>query len=108
MKSFGVLCVLALVLGLQVQVARANTPIQPYSLGVVEGGISYCAKVDSANAARYQANKVNLLKGLSKTALEKARNTAKYTKGYSLAKDVYDKMAKNAVLADCAGLKGQT
>lgn len=107
MKSFGIFCVLALALSLQV--ARANsTKIQPYSLGVVEGGINYCTKVDSANAAKYKASKVNLLKGLSITALAQARNNSKYGKGYSLANDVYSKMAKQAVLADCAGFRGQT
>lgn len=107
MKSFGIFCVFALALSLQVARANNNATIQPYSLGVVEGGIDQCVKVDAANKPKYLANKVVLLMGLSKTALENARNNSKYGKGYSFAKDTYGKMAKSAVLADCVGFKGQ-
>ncbi len=81
MKSFGIFCVFALALSLQVARANDNATIQPYSLGVVEGGIKYCAKVDSANEPEYLAYKVILLKGLSKTALENARNNCQVREG---------------------------
>ena len=71
MKSFGIFCVFALALSLQVARANNNATIQPYSLGVVEGGIDQCVKVDCCQQTQIPwLDKVVLLMGLSKTALE--------------------------------------
>jgi hypothetical protein len=100
MKSLGAGFLFALMLA--PQFARAETYIDPWMLGLVEGATDYCAKADPRNARRLEEFESNLLGALPKQGLSSARTARSYDAGKSLGRSMYADLPKAATLASCA------
>ncbi len=100
MKTAELACLLALGL-LGPQMARANTYVDPWMLGVVEGAVDFCARADSHNADRLRDFEKKMLKELPAKELASARSTKAYEYGQTLGKGMYADGPKAATLNSC-------
>jgi hypothetical protein len=71
------------------------------ALGISEGILSYCARVDAPTAAKLQARVKALAQGASEETLAKIRNSDEYRQGYDSATDFVSKVDPHNAARPC-------
>ncbi len=83
------------------QMAGANLTMTPQALGVVEGTLNTCAKVDPESAAKYKQRGEAFVADATKEELEKARSTSEYKDSYDSTTNELEKAPKDQTIKAC-------
>ena len=90
------------------QMAGAKLSMTPQALGVVEGTLDTCVKVDSDSAAKYKERGKAFVSEATKEELEKARNMSEYKDSYASTTSELEKTPKDQTVKACkAFLEGK-
>ena len=83
------------------QVAGAKLSMTPQALGIVEGTLDTCAKVDPDSAAKYKERGKAFVGDATKEELEKARSTSEYKDSYDSTTSEIEKAPKEETIKAC-------
>jgi hypothetical protein len=72
------------------------------TLGIAEGILSYCSKVDPTTAAEYQERVKQLVQGASDEALAKVRSSEEYQRARASLEDFVSKVDEHNVKRVCS------
>jgi hypothetical protein len=81
--------------------AAEPEPAPAHSLGVTEGLLTYCTKVDAASAAKIKLKAKALSEGLSAVALKQMRNSAEYRTAYESVTQFVEKVDPHNAMQPC-------
>ncbi len=84
----------------------ADAPLNPHSLGMMEGSLSACASTDAAEAAKYQAHAAAITRGFTAQELAKMRDTAMYKEAYDQTASALGQAAPEELRRTCSELLG--
>ena len=79
----------------------SQLPIPGQAFGKIEGVIDFCVKADSANSAKYEKSRKELVKDVSDSDLLEMRKTQEYKDGYGQARSEFLKMPKGKAIKAC-------
>jgi hypothetical protein len=83
------------------QLAGAKLSVPPQVLGLLEGRLDFCAKVDPDSAAKYMERKKEFAGDATKEELEKARSSSEYKEGYATSTTEIGKIPKDEAVKSC-------
>jgi hypothetical protein len=89
------------------QIAAAELPFTPQSLGTVQGTIDFCAKVRPDAAHRYQEFAKHLVNDVSREDIAKARATGEYHEAYEAITRTLSEAPKREGTESCAAFLEQ-
>ncbi len=78
-----------------------STPANAGSIGAAQAVFDFCSKVDPAGDRSFDKQAKQLVKGLSRDAIDGLRESAPYLQGYQLLKSVLKEFSAADALTSC-------
>jgi hypothetical protein len=82
----------------------ADEPMSGHVLGMVQGTVDFCAKLNPAQAANYQEQSRRLLQGVPADELTRARSTEDYKIAYERTSTQFKSMPEERAAQSCKGV----
>jgi len=82
-------------------VILALPPIPAASLGQVEATVSFCGRVDSKSADKYEELRNRIIEGMSEKELVEVRNSSQYKENVQAVTAELEKLSTDKVVETC-------